>query len=166
MDEVSGVDIEVRRLKGRSESEVCARMMAESEPWITLERGYDESLEIISDPSREVYLAMIDGEIAGFVVLEMSGAFVGYVKSICVSPGWRGRGVGGWLMAFAEERIFSEAPNVFLCVSDFNEGARRFYERLGYEVVGELRDYIVPGRSEMLMRKSIAPLAHFPKDDP
>ena len=165
MDEVSGVDIEVRRLKGMSESEACARMMAESEPWITLERGYDDSLEIIADPSREVYLAAIGDEIAGFVVLEMSGAFVGYVKSICVSPGWRGKGVGGRLMAFAEERIFSEAPNVFLCVSDFNEGARRFYERLGYEVVGELRDYIVPGRSEMLMRKSIAPLVRFPKDD-
>jgi ribosomal-protein-alanine N-acetyltransferase len=166
MDEGSGVDIEVRRLKGGSESEACARMMAGSEPWITLERGYDESFEIISDPSREVYLAMIGGEIAGFVVLEMSGAFVGYVKSICVSPAWRGMGVGRRLMAFAEERIFSEAPNVFLCVSDFNEGARRFYDRLGYEVVGELRDYIVPGRSEILMRKSIAPLARFPKDDP
>lgn len=166
MDEVSGVDIEVRRLKGMNESEACARMMAESEPWITLERGYDDSLEIIADPSREVYLAAIGDEIAGFVVLEMSGAFVGYVKSICVSPSWRGKGVGGRLMAFAEERIFSEAPNVFLCVSDFNEGARRFYKRLGYQVVGELRDYIVPGRSEMLMRKSIAPLARFPKDDP
>ena len=166
MDEGSGVDIEVRQLRGGSESEACARMMAGSEPWITLERGYDESLEIISDPSREVYLAVIGGEIAGFVVLEMSGAFVGYVKSICVSPKWRGRGVGGRLMSFAEERIFLEAPNVFLCVSGFNEGARRFYERLGYEVVGELRDYIVPGRSEILMRKSIAPLARFPKDDP
>ncbi len=166
MDEVSGVDIEIRRPMNGSESEACARMMAESEPWITLKRGYNESLEIISDPSREVYLAVIDGEIAGFVVLEMSGAFVGYVKSICVSPGWRGKGVGGRLMSFAEERVFSEAPNMFLCVSDFNEGALRFYERLGYEAVGELRDYIVPGRSEILMRKSIAPLAHFPKDDP
>jgi ribosomal protein S18 acetylase RimI-like enzyme len=166
MDEVSGVDIEVRRLKGMNESEACARMMAESEPWITLERGYDDSFEIIADPTREVYLAAIGDEIVGFVVLEMSGAFVGYVKSICVSPRWRGKGVGGRLMAFAEERIFSEVPNVFLCVSDFNEGARRFYKRLGYEVVGELRDYIVPGRSEMLMRKSIAPLARFPKDDP
>ena len=166
MDVEGVVDIEVRRLSGGSESEACARMMAGSEPWITLERGYEESLDMISDPSREVYLAVMGGEIAGFVVLEMSGAFVGYVKSICVSPGWRGRGVGGRLMAFAEERIFSETPNVFLCVSDFNEGARRFYERLGYEAVGELRDYIVPGRSEILMRKSIAPLARFPKDDP
>jgi len=32
------------------------------------------------------------------------------------------------------------------------------YERLGYEVVGELKDYIVPGHSEMLLRKTIGPL--------
>jgi hypothetical protein len=29
----------------------------------------------------------------------------------------------------------------------------------GYEVVGELRDYIVRGHSEWLLRKSVAPLA-------
>ncbi len=165
MDKGSSVDIKVRRLRGRSESEACARMMADSEPWITLKRGYDESLEIISDPTREVYLAVIGDEIAGFVILEMNGAFVGYVKSIFVSPGWRGKGVGERLMAFTEERIFSETPNVFLCVSDFNESARKFYERLGYKAVGELKDYIIPGRSEILMRKSIAPLTRFMKDD-
>jgi ribosomal protein S18 acetylase RimI-like enzyme len=93
----------------------------------------------------------------------MHGAFVGYIKSICVSPRWRNRGIGSRLMSFAEGRIFGEAPNVFICVSSFNEGARRFYERLGYEVVGELKNYIVSGHSEILMRKTIAPLAEFEK---
>ena len=36
---------------------------------------------------------------------------------------------------------------------------KALYERLGYEVIGELRDYIVRGHSEWLLRKSIAPLA-------
>jgi hypothetical protein len=30
-------------------------------------------------------------------------------------------------------------------------------------VVGELKDYIVPGHSEILLRKTIAPLAQFKK---
>lgn len=30
---------------------------------------------------------------------------------------------------------------------------------LGYETVGELRDYVVRGESELLMRKSLGPLA-------
>ena len=66
-------------------------------------------------------------------------------------------------MAFAEKRIFSETPNVFVCVSSFNKGAQRFYERLGYEVIGELRDYIISGHSEILLRKTIAPLTDFKK---
>jgi len=64
-------------------------------------------------------------------------------------------------MAFAEERIFHETPNVFLNAASFNPEAQRLYERLGYEVVGELRDCIVPGHSEILMRKSTGPLAEF-----
>ncbi len=154
-------ELSIQRLKSVEQTDTCAKMMAESEPWITLGRGYDESLTILTDLSREVYLALDDDEIAGCVVLEMRGAFAGYVKSICVSPPYRGRGVGARLMSFVEERVFRERPNVFLCVSEFNRGARSFYERLGYEEVGELKDYLVKGHSEILLRKTVGPLAEF-----
>lgn len=45
-----------------------------------------------------------------------------------------------------------------MCVSDFNHGARRLYGRLGYRLVGELTDYVVAGRSELLLRKTVGPL--------
>ena len=73
-------------------------------------------------------------------------------------PERRKQGIGSKLMAFAEERIFREAPNVFLCVSSFNKEAQRFYIRLGYEQIGELKDYVVKGHSELLMRKTTGPL--------
>jgi ribosomal protein S18 acetylase RimI-like enzyme len=133
--------------------------MAASDPWLTLARGFDDSLAILRDPSRETYLALRDAEVIGFVVLSMQGAFVGYVQSVGVREDWRGRGLGSRLIAFAEERILRETPNVFICVSSFNSRARALYERLGYEAVGELRDYIVRGHSEWLLRKSIGPLA-------
>ena len=153
------MNVEMRLLRGGDEAEACAGMMAESEPWVTLGRGYQESLSVVSDPSREVYVAIVESVIAGFVVVEMRGAFTGYIKSICVAPDLRGRGIGARLMDYMEERIFRETPNVFLCVSDFNDGARRFYEGLGYETVGELRDYLVRGSSEILMRKTTGPLS-------
>ena len=135
--------------------------MSSSEPWITLRRDYASSLAVLHDPAREVYVARPEGEaeVVGLLVLSMRGAFVGYIQSVGVRDDWRGRGLGTALLAFAESRIFAEAPNAFICASSFNERARALYERLGYEVVGELRDYIVRGHSEWLLRKSIAPLA-------
>ena len=135
--------------------------MSESEPWRTLGRSYATCLDRLRDESRERYVAAIGPALAGFVVLNLKGAFVGYVQSICVAPERRGRGVGTSLLRFAEERIFRESPNVFICVSDFNDGARRLYERLGYRLVGELADFIVRGHSELLLRKTRGPLSEF-----
>jgi ribosomal protein S18 acetylase RimI-like enzyme len=131
-------------------------MMAGSEPWVTLGRDFEASLRQVTDPTREVYVADAGGELLGFVVVLMGGAFKGYVQTLCVAPAWRNRGVGRALLAFAEERILRESPNVFMCVSSFNHGARRLYERLGYEPVGELSDYLVAGHSEILLRKTTA----------
>ena len=153
--------IEIRRLKSAEEARLCARMMAGSEPWITLKRGYEESLALVENPSREAYGAFAEGGLRGFIILSMSGAFTGYVQTVCVGGQDRSRGIGSLLMRFAEERIFRESPNVFLCVSSFNPRAKALYERLGYEMVGELKDYLVRGHSEYLLRKTIAPLREF-----
>jgi ribosomal-protein-alanine N-acetyltransferase len=157
------VETRIGRLERRANAEICARMMANSEPWITLRRDYDASLKILTDPSKEVYLAMVGNEIAGFTILNMHGAFTGYLQSVCVAPRWRGRGIGSKLMDHVEKRILSETPNVFICVSSFNKRVQKLYERRGYEVVGELKNWIVPDHSEILLRKTIAPLTEFKK---
>jgi ribosomal protein S18 acetylase RimI-like enzyme len=133
-------------------------MMAGTEPWITLRRDYDACLRALLDESRERYVAYRGERLAGLLVLNLRGAFVGYIQVVCAAPEARGTGVGTALVAFAEERIFREFRNAFILVSDFNPGARRLYERLGYRPVGELRDYVVAGRSELLLRKTIGPL--------
>jgi [ribosomal protein S18]-alanine N-acetyltransferase len=149
----------IRPLATDAEAARCARLMAASEPWLTLGRTYDAALALLRDPSRETYVAALEGEdVAGFLILLMTGALVGYIQTVCVAPEHRGRGLGSRLVGFAEERIFRESPNVFLCVSSFNPRARGLYLRLGYREVGELADLIVPGHSEILLRKSLGPL--------
>ncbi len=151
----------IRRLSGVEEAKQCARLMASTDPWITLGRDYEASLRIVQDPSREVYVATDESGLAGFVILCMAGAFVGYIQTVLVAPDRQGMGIGSKLVAFAEDRIFRESPNVFLCVSSFNAGARRLYERLGYKYVGELTDYVARGHSELLFRKTLGPLSDF-----
>jgi ribosomal protein S18 acetylase RimI-like enzyme len=155
------VTLAIVRLVTEVDAEACARLMASSEPWLTLGRTYEASLAIVRDPAREVYLARDDGGLVGFLILCLTGAFVGYIQTICIRPERRGQGLGSRLVEFAEQRILRDFPNVFMCVSSFNRDARRLYERLGYQVVGELTDYIVQGHSEILLRKTIGPLATF-----
>jgi len=150
------------RAANTSDYPVLAGMMAQSDPWLRLGISIDELLSMVSDSFREVYVAQLDDQVIGGVILEMNGAFTGYIKSICVSPEHRGKGIGGLLMEYVEARVYREKPNVFLCVSDFNHEAQRFYASLGYSVVGVLDDYLVSGLGEVLMRKTIAPITEFP----
>ncbi len=151
-------DLAIRPLETRAEAEACARMMAGTEPWITLRRDYEACLRVMLDETRERYVAYRGDRLAGLLILNVKGAFVGYIQTVCAAEELRGTGVGTALVAFAEERIFRDFRNCFICVSDFNHGARRLYERLGFRLVGELTDYVVAGHSELLLRKSIGPL--------
>lgn len=159
----SGTGLQIRRMATRQDAERCARMMSESEPWITLQRGYEKSMEVLHRPDREVYLARRQDQLVGFLILNMTGPFAGYIQTICVAPSERSRGIGAQLVRFAEDTIFRQSPNVFLCCSSFNPRSCRFYERLGYERVGELKDFIVAGHAEILMRKSTGPWNDFRK---
>ena len=157
----NGADLEIRKLQLDDEVHQCAQMMANSEPWMTLQRSYEESVKILRNLSKEIYIAAIGDKVAGFTILDMNGGFRGYIQTVAVMPEWRNQGIGSSLIQFAEERIFRDSPNVFMCVSSFNKNAQRLYTRLGYERVGELKDYVVPGHAEILLRKTIAPLREF-----
>lgn len=140
----------------------CAKLMCESEPWITLKRNYSDCLSVISDPEQEIYGAFNGKkELLGFAVLNMHGAFKGYIQSILINPLFRDQGLGTRLLNFCEERILKESPNVFICVSSFNKKAAKLYDRLGYKKVGELDNYIIAGYSEILLRKTISPISEF-----
>jgi ribosomal protein S18 acetylase RimI-like enzyme len=151
-------DVVIRRLANDDEARACATIMSTSEPWITLRRDFDSSLATASDPNRETYVAVDASGVVGFVILNMQGPFIGYIQSIAARADRRGDGLGSRLITFAEERILRETPNVFICVSSFNPRARALYERLGYETIGELKDFVVRGHSEWLLRKTIGPL--------
>jgi [ribosomal protein S18]-alanine N-acetyltransferase len=135
--------------------------MAGLEPWTTLRRTLTECRNLFSDRSLERYFTTIDRRLAGFLIIDMRGTFNGYIKAVCVAPEFRGRGIGRTLVRYAERRIFTESPNVFLCVSSFNRRARRWYRKLGYRVAGELEDYLLKGHSEIILRKSRGPQSGF-----
>ncbi len=139
----------------------CAELMCSSEPWVTLNFTLDQCMKGVRGDYREVYVAMVDDELAGFVVIQLYGVLRGYIQTICVKPEHRNKGIGTALLMHSEERISKISPNVFMCVSSFNKEAQKLYERLGFEKIGELKDHIVRGYDEYILRKSAGPFSEF-----
>ncbi len=133
----------------------AGRLMASSEPWITLGRGEDACRAAALDPAYVTLVARDGAAPVGFARFHPRGvAGSPYLASIAAEPSARSRGVGTALLAAGEAR-FAGARWMFLCVSDFNVRARSLYERLGYRAVGSLSDYVVDGFSEILMVKRL-----------
>jgi [ribosomal protein S18]-alanine N-acetyltransferase len=136
------------------EREWCARLMSESDPWLTLGRRYEDCLQRCTHPEYLLFVAHDSRGPCGFILMHPRGvAGSPYVASVAVAHGRRGEGIGTRLMEFAEQYFASR--HIFLCVSSFNQRAQSLYERLGYETVGVLKDYVIDGASETLMHKRL-----------
>ena len=139
-----------------SEREWAAQLMAGSEPWLTLGRGIESCRAVCQRPGYLLHVARQAGAPRGFILLHPRGvAGSPYVASIAVAAAARGQAIGARLLDFAEESCRPAARYIFLCVSSFNTRAQQFYERRGYETVGELADYVIDGASEILMHKRL-----------
>jgi GNAT superfamily N-acetyltransferase len=98
-----------------------------------------------------------DSQVAGFAWVVPAGAFgmCPYLRRIVVAPDQRGLRLGAQLLRAVEEHSAKLATDLFLLVSDFNADAQRFYKREGYEEVGRLADFVLPGVAELIFRKRV-----------
>lgn len=97
----------------------------------------------------------LDGDrVAGFAWFVPRGAFdrSGYLRLIAVDPAYQGQGVGQLLLGELERAHLQEG-GIVLLASATNEAAHRFYERLGYRIVGTMPDYVRPGLDERVFFK-------------
>jgi len=148
-------DIDIH-LAADQEKDMAASLMAASEPWITLGRTEEMCRNICHDQEFFLYMAHCNNIPAGIILLDPRGvAGSPYIKSIAVYPEFRGRGIGTKLLSFAENLLKDKSRHIFICVSSFNRRAQQLYERSGYKAVGEFKDYIIEGASEILMHKGL-----------
>jgi ribosomal protein S18 acetylase RimI-like enzyme len=148
----------LQKLITTDEAVECALLMSSSEPWITLKRTYEDSLKILLDKSNDTYVLKSGQRITGFVVVKCQGSLIPYIQSIAIHPEYRRKGIGTKIIKDVEEIYSIQYHHIFLCVSSFNDSARKLYVNLGYKIVGELKDHIVSGHSEFLLSKSLRPV--------
>lgn len=131
-------------------------LLATHRPWTEYETAFELTADEVRS-SGSALVATVDGAFAGFVWWLPSGAFgrSAYLKLLGVHRDHQSAGVGTALMDATEAAVFDDAgvADLFLLVSAFNDGAREFYARRGYDEVGPIEDYVEPGIDEVVMRK-------------
>lgn len=154
---MEGVD-EVKRVdpKDSATLDTIAELMATQDPWKTLKVSLEKTKKLVGDPNKQVFVVRDEhtGVIESGMVLDLNGPFK-YIHILVVRPGCQGKGLGKKMLSKAEALIGEVSSDAFICVSSFNERAKKLYESQGYQVVGVLKDYIERGLDELLLRKNL-----------
>lgn len=148
------------RAYGPDDREAVIRMLADSDPWKTL--GYTApNWETLFNPlpqGRDGYVVEENGAVVGIALIRQKFLFGDYLELLAIAPTFQGKGLGRTLLTYLEGIVFARTKNLFVCVSDFNAGARRFYARNGYQEIGPMPNFLIPGTAEILLRKTAGPV--------
>jgi [ribosomal protein S18]-alanine N-acetyltransferase len=139
--------------------EAVVQLLAESDPWKTL--GYTvEDWGRIFCPipqGRDSLVSVVDGSVAAVAIVRQKFLLGDYLELLGVADRARGKGIGKELLVYIESQVFARTKNLFACVSDFNSGARAFYKKQGYQEIGPMPNFLIPGSAEILLRKTAGP---------
>lgn len=139
--------------------DAVVELLAGSDPWSRL--GYTaadwDRLFAPLPQGRDGFVIELQGKVAGIALLRQKFLMGDYLELLGIAPAAQGKGLGGQLLAHIEATVFARTKNLFACVSDFNDGARRFYKNQGYQEIGPMPNFLIPGSAEILLRKTAGP---------
>ncbi|MBO9623207.1 MAG: GNAT family N-acetyltransferase [Sphingomonas sp.] len=101
---------------------------------------------IVDDPGQRLLVALQGGTIIGCVQVSDKGDGLAYLGLLCIDPTLQAGGHGKQLVAAAEAcaREDFAARRMEMTVIDVRRRLIAFYERRGYVVSGEKRDFPIP----------------------
>lgn len=156
-------DSHIRAMQAEDRAEIV-QLLGESDPWRTL--GYtiaDWNRIFCPLPQgRDSYVAELDGRVAGVALVKQKFLLGDYLELLGVAEWARQKGIGNLLLKHVEQLVFERTKNLFACVSDFNQSARDFYEKQGYQEIGPMPNFLIPGSAEILLRKTAGPTRKAP----
>jgi GNAT superfamily N-acetyltransferase len=87
--------------------------------------------------SGTIEMGQYDGHFEGPRLVAMAGERLGFdgyteISAVCTHPDVQGRGLGTALTHHVASRILQRGERPFLHVAEWNQGARRVYENLGF----------------------------------
>jgi diamine N-acetyltransferase len=137
-----------------NQAELLAGQLVRMDPWRTL--GYSQpglyTYLVQDDSALHRYVVRNSEKLAGMVTVRNPWLFGPHLELLAVFPTFQGRGIGREVLEWLQEEA-RPSRNLWVVVSAFNTGARRFYHRHGFKKIASLDDLIVPGNDEHLLRK-------------
>ena len=151
--------MEIRRLE-HADIDACKRILQSLPEWFGIEesnRGYVRDLETL--PS---YVAIVDGEVAGFLSLKRHFPAASEIHVIAVAPSMHRHGIGRALVEEAEAALRAAGVPLLqvktLGPSNPDEGYRKtreFYEALGFLPLEETTALWGPDNPSLIMVKVV-----------
>lgn len=121
--------------------------------------GRGQMRTLVNSPHAATWIAEQNGKMGGFAIVEWvsgAGEMIAYIQTIEVAPDWRGRGVGGELLARIEGSAREAgADSIMLHVDAENSSAIRLYEAHGYQLEGREERYYPRGRAALIYGKPL-----------
>ena len=160
------MNLQIHKARRRDLAVVVKLLAAmDSEEAMSVSRAAAIHREMSRYPDYACYLALADGEAIGtftllvFPTLVHEGRREALVDGVVVHPEWRGRGIGGAMMAEAM-RLAAHAGCYKLALSSNSrrEDAHRFYRSLGFRQHGVSFwiDIVPLGNANQAVRERVA----------
>ncbi len=142
--------VEVRHLVAPSPEEYLRLYDLVGHDWYWVDRHRMPAAalrELLEDPRVEVHVLYVDGQEAGYAELDRAEPGEVRLMYFGLAPGFIGRGLGRWFLAWAVRRAWSHEPRrvwVDTCTLD-HPRALRTYEAAGFKNFGGLsREFTIP----------------------
>jgi GNAT superfamily N-acetyltransferase len=122
-------------------------------------RGFNRTLFAHHPPGQDLAIAIRDpdsNDPVGGLLGRTNGGWLA-IELLFVPEAFRGVGLATQLIAMAEEEARNRGCHS-AWIDTLNPVALRLYQRLGYEIFGELKDYPVGG-SRFFLQKRLGPIA-------
>jgi ribosomal protein S18 acetylase RimI-like enzyme len=110
-------------------------------------RLFADTFQLALHGQAKIWIAKtIDGNLIGQLIVSLNGGRIeladgktrAYIFGFRIRPAYRNQGIGAEMMFMVEKDLRKNGfRKIALNVAQTNHAARRFYERLGYQVVGD-----------------------------
>lgn len=146
---VTGMDVQIRTVAARDHGSVlqlAPRLLIGVDPsrppdhvWEAVQGWVKDSLAAAGTDRHDGWVAVVDEAVVGFVSVaeekHWSGETDAWIGELVVDERHEGRGVGRALLATVEQWATEHGlRHVRLSTGAANQGARAFYEKVGYQL--------------------------------